>query len=57
ESADVKELALGKIEEVNRKIDELRALRATLETLADHCHGDSRPDCPILEEIAGGLSQ
>lgn len=56
-SADVKELALGKIEEVNRKIGELRALRATLEALADHCHGDSRPDCPILEEIAGGLAQ
>lgn len=51
-SADVKNLAVAKIKEVDRKISELHAMRATLQALADNCHGDSRPDCPILEEIA-----
>jgi MerR family transcriptional regulator, copper efflux regulator len=56
-SSDVKTLALAKIKEVDRKIEELRALRATLKTLADTCHGNSRPDCPILEEMAGGVEE
>ncbi|MBG21318.1 MAG: Cu(I)-responsive transcriptional regulator [Rhizobiales bacterium] len=56
-SSDVKSLALSKITEVDRKIEELRALRATLKTLADTCHGNSRPDCPILEEMAGGAEE
>jgi MerR family transcriptional regulator, copper efflux regulator len=53
-SSDVKSLALAKIDEVDRKIAELRALRSTLKTLADTCHGNARPDCPILDEMAGG---
>ena len=53
-SSDVKALALEKISEVERKIAELTSLRTTLKLLADHCHGDGRPDCPIIEEIAGG---
>ena len=56
-SSDVKSLALAKIEEVDRKIHELKALRSTLKTLADTCHGNSRPDCPILEEMAGGMEE
>ncbi|MEO4041883.1 Cu(I)-responsive transcriptional regulator [Hoeflea sp. CAU 1731] len=52
-SADVKSVALGKIEEVDRKIAELRSLRMTLAALADHCHGDNRPDCPIIDDLAG----
>ena len=56
-SSDVKSLALAKIEEVDRKINELKALRSTLKTLADTCHGNSRPDCPILEEMAGGIEE
>ena len=56
-SSDVKSLALAKIEEVDRKINELKALRSTLKTLADTCHGNSRPDCPILEEMAGGAEE
>jgi len=52
-SADVKALALAKIEEVDRKIAELRSLRATLSDLAAHCHGDHRPDCPIMNDLAG----
>ncbi len=53
-SADVKAIALGKIKEIDRKIAELRSLRATLSNLAIHCHGDDRPDCPIIDELASG---
>jgi MerR family copper efflux transcriptional regulator len=53
-SSDVKALALDKIREIDRKLGELKSLRATLKTLAEHCHGDDRPDCPIIDEIAGG---
>ena len=52
-SSDVKALALDKISEIDRKLGELKSLRATLKTLAEHCHGDDRPDCPIIDEIAG----
>ncbi len=54
-SSDVKALALDKIREIDRKLGELKSLRATLKTLAEHCHGDDRPDCPIIDEIAGGI--
>ena len=53
-SSDVKALALEKILEIDRKLKELKSLRSTLKTLADHCHGDDRPECPIIDEIAGG---
>lgn len=51
-SADVKALAQSRIEEIGRKIDELASMRATLEGLVSRCHGDERPDCPILEDLA-----
>lgn len=50
-SADVKALAEGHIEELERKISELAGLRDTLKTLVSHCQGDDRPDCPILHEL------
>lgn len=52
-SCDVKALALDKIGEIDRKITELRGLRKTLAQLADTCHGDDRPDCPIINDLAG----
>ena len=52
-SADVKAIATAKVAEIDRKIAELKSLRATLHTLVEHCHGDGRPDCPILEDLAG----
>jgi Cu(I)-responsive transcriptional regulator len=52
-SGDVKALAMHHAEEIDRKIAELQATRDTLGHLAEQCHGDSRPDCPILEGIAG----
>ncbi|PWJ80998.1 Cu(I)-responsive transcriptional regulator [Pseudaminobacter salicylatoxidans] len=57
ESADVKALAQVKLTEIDRKIAELQSLRATLRHLVKSCHGDHRPDCPILEELAGEREQ
>jgi Cu(I)-responsive transcriptional regulator len=51
-SADVRALARTHIEELNRKIAEMEAMRRTLETLAASCRGDHRPDCPILDDLA-----
>jgi MerR family copper efflux transcriptional regulator len=53
-SADVKALARQHIVELNQKIAELASLRDTLQDLVKHCHGDDRPDCPILKELASG---
>jgi Cu(I)-responsive transcriptional regulator len=52
-SRKVKELVLAHIGELDRRIEDLRRMKATLEHLAGHCHGDDRPECPILEELAG----
>ena len=52
-SADVKAMALEKVAEIDRKVAELQSLRDTLATLARHCHGDGRPDCPIIDDLAG----
>lgn len=53
-SADVKALARQHIVELNQKIEELASLRDTLQELVEHCHGDDRPDCPILKDLASG---
>lgn len=52
-SAEVKALAEQKVSEIDRKMQELRELRQTLGHLIKNCHGDDRPDCPILENLAG----
>ena len=52
-SADVKALALRHVEEMECRIAELDALRRTLVDLAERCHGDDRPECPILDDLAG----
>ncbi|MFP6558555.1 Cu(I)-responsive transcriptional regulator [Paraburkholderia sp. B3] len=51
-SAEVKSIALAHVIELNQRIAELTQMRDTLAHLADHCHGDDRPDCPILENLA-----
>lgn len=51
-SADVRNIANEHLERINRKIEELMSMRATLELLVEQCHGDDRPDCPILDELA-----
>jgi Cu(I)-responsive transcriptional regulator len=56
-SADVKRIARRHLERIARKIAELESMRAALEDLMGRCHGDDRPDCPILEGLAGREGQ
>jgi hypothetical protein len=49
----VRRVAAQHLAELDRKITELQAMRRTLEHLVHHCHGDHRPDCPILDDFAG----
>jgi MerR family copper efflux transcriptional regulator len=51
-SADVKRIATGHVADLQRRIDEMSAMKRTLESLVDCCHGDQRPDCPILEGLS-----
>lgn len=51
-SGDVKQLAMRHVAALKRKIDELEGMAATLTKLASCCHGDERPDCPILEDLS-----
>lgn len=52
-SADVKRIAAGHVAAVERKIEELQAIRRTLLGLMESCAGDGRADCPILDGLAG----
>ena len=52
-SADVKRLALEHVARVETKMAELRSMRDAILHLAERCHGDDRPECPILDELAG----
>jgi MerR family copper efflux transcriptional regulator len=52
-SADVKAMALKHVADLEEKAAALQAMAASLRHLASHCHGDKRPDCPILDEIGG----
>lgn len=52
-SAEVKAIAQDHITELQAKIEELDAMRRTLEHLAANCHGDERPECPIIEDLSG----
>lgn len=53
-SADVKRVAKRHLDEVGRKIAELEEMRRTLSHLVETCHGDERPECPILDGLSGG---
>src|SRR5262245_39813233 len=52
-SADVRRIAQQHIDELDAKIENLQAMRRTLNQLVVHCHGDERPGCPILDDLAG----
>jgi MerR family copper efflux transcriptional regulator len=52
-SADVKKLTLEHIRRLDDKISELEVMRNTLQKLARSCKGNNRPDCPILQKLAG----
>ncbi len=51
-SAEVKRLALAHVAALESKAASLRAMADSLRHLAEHCHGDARPDCPILDDLA-----
>ena len=55
-SANVKKLAAHHVEELERKIKELEAMRKTLRQLMHCCHGDERPDCPILDDLESAMN-
>jgi Cu(I)-responsive transcriptional regulator len=51
-SADVRRIALDHVRELDDRIARLESMRRTLQHLAASCHGDHRPDCPILDDLA-----
>jgi Cu(I)-responsive transcriptional regulator len=51
-SRDVKRLAQSHADELERKILEMQSMQRVLQDLARRCHGDDRPDCPVLEDLA-----
>lgn len=51
-SGDVKKIARDHLDQIAAKIDDLRAMQATLANLIDSCAGDHRPDCPILRDLS-----
>jgi len=53
-SADVKRIAQGHLDRIDRKIAELSAMRETLSHLVQACAGDQKPDCPILRGLENG---
>ena len=53
-SADVKRIAMEHVAELERKMRELRDMSKTLRHLAEHCQGDDRPHCPIIEDLSNG---
>ena len=53
-SREVKRIALAHVAELHVKIGELTSMCATLEELASACHGDNRPECPILRDLEAG---
>ncbi len=52
-SADVRRLAQAQIRRVDERLSELQDMRRSLLHLMERCHGDGRPDCPILDQLAG----
>ena len=50
-SADVKRIAAAHVADLQRRIDEMAAMKRSLEELVACCHGDQRPECPILEGL------
>lgn len=56
-SAEVKTIAKKHLREIEAKINELQNLQEVLSHLVDHCAGDDRPDCPIIDGLSGDDSQ
>ena len=52
-SSSVKRIAQKHLDELAQRIEEMQSMQRTLSTLLNHCHGDDRPECPILDDLAG----
>jgi hypothetical protein len=52
-SGNVRRIAERHIADLDGKIQQLESMRRTLKDLVQRCHGDHRPECPILEDLAG----
>ncbi len=52
-SASVKQIAQSHVLELEKRIQAMQSMRRTLQNLLQHCHGDERPDCPILDDLSG----
>ncbi len=55
-SASVKRIAQKHMDELNARIAAMQAMQRSLQDLLHHCHGDARPNCPILDDLAGQSS-
>ena len=53
-SSQVKRIAQAHIDDLSQRIAAMQAMQRSLQTLVHCCHGDERPDCPILDDLAGG---
>jgi len=53
-SADVKQIAMTHVAELEHRMRELKQMTDTLRHLADHCRGDERPHCPIIDNLSSG---
>ena len=56
-SASVKRIAQKHMDDLSQRIASMQAMQRTLSTLTQHCHGDERPDCPILDDLAGEMGR
>ena len=54
-SGDVKQIAQQQVADLDARIAAMQAMRQTLNDLLHHCHGDQRPDCPIIDDLAGAM--
>ena len=52
-SASVKRIAQKHLDDLGARIEAMQAMQRSLHQLLHHCHGDERPDCPILDDLAG----
>ena len=56
-SASVKRIAQKHVDDLAQRIAAMQAMQRTLSSLMQHCHGDERPDCPILDDLAGQIAR
>ena len=55
-SASVKQIAQKHLRDIEQRINAMQAMQRTLTNLLEHCHGDGRPECPILDDLARGAA-